>query len=88
MCDAIFLCLFDTIIYNAPSQMIVQVYLEIPNGQKLAEALHSKVCRQFNCHTTTTTDIVNLGEREMVCWDLKVGTSTIRTFNPFQLRFY
>ena len=30
--------------------MIVQVYLEIPNGQKLAEALHSKVCRQFNCH--------------------------------------
>jgi hypothetical protein len=25
------------------SQMIVQVYLEIPNGENLAEALHSKV---------------------------------------------
>lgn len=25
------------------SQMIVQVYLEIPSGEKLAEALHSKV---------------------------------------------
>lgn len=24
-------------------QMFVQVYLEIPNGEKLAEALHSKV---------------------------------------------
>ena len=35
--------LFATIIYGIFCQMIVQIYLEIPNGQKLAKALHSKV---------------------------------------------
>ncbi len=48
--------------------MIVQAYLEIPNGQKLAEALHSKVLLIVGNSIIIiiilflTHDIVNLGE--------------------------
>lgn len=66
--------------------MTVQVYLEIPNGEKLAEALHSKVMSILGSSIYVFSFDYNgrccyLGEREIVSWDLKVGTCT--GFNAF-----